>query len=288
MFVVVSGYFSGTEKGLQAIKKHTVRILPPYFIFQTLFTIVSFAYTPPTLREFIGSFVVPRGVLWYLWCLFVWRIVLSYFVELPHPITLSLLIGVLSGFFPKYGVVLSISRMFTFFPYFVIGYFMKEFQVFVRFLNIRGTFKRLSIYILLLVLIGSFFVHGQQYDNWLYGKIFYAEMGHGEWYSMIFRLVTYVVGFIVGFSFLLLVPRKTSPVTMVGRRTLYVYLWHGLLVCWCWRAGWLKEITNLTHAVLIVLSGIPLSLLLSLNMIRALTRVLIEPGTLLRVGKESR
>ena len=126
MFVMMSGYFSKSERGLGAIKNNFYKILLPYLIFQSSFVFIYFLYHPLTINSLIKISLTPQFALWYLVCLFFWRLILPYFVKFPYPLVLSVIIGLLGGIFPGDGFVFSSSRILAFFPYFILGYYIKE------------------------------------------------------------------------------------------------------------------------------------------------------------------
>lgn len=102
----------------------------------------------------ISQFALPMFHLWYLTCLVFWRLIGPHWMQFKYPIALSIVVGVLSGFFQKfyvknigdftylglfkYGIMLQqtddvmmqepfcLHRMMGFFPYYIIGMVLKD------------------------------------------------------------------------------------------------------------------------------------------------------------------
>ncbi|MEN6373152.1 MAG: acyltransferase family protein [Smithella sp.] len=279
LFTFLSGYFSMTEKEGYIGKKLLTRILLPYIIFQTLLLIIKFTYHQPgTITEFIEAIITPQWALWYIFCLFFWRLVLPYFMKLPNPVVLSIAIGLLGGFLPKYGLLLSSSRMMAFFPFFVAGYYTKEKGLFPRQLeNLKNSkYKIASIIILLCALIFSVIFSGKFISHFVYIKS-YFDTGNSVWLCLIFRLIAYSAAFLAGLSFMIIVPKAASVISLLGERSLYIYLLHCpifyVFVC----SQSLNIIKHLYGFVAITLSGILLAIVLSTNVVQRITRPLVEP-----------
>jgi len=285
MFVLLSGYFSRAEVGWGAVRKGLIRVFLPYLFFQLVLVAITYCCHPMTHRELGRALLTPQGALWYLFCLFWWRLSLPYFLKMPTPVAMALLLGLLGGFLPRGNLLFSSSRMMAFFPFFVLGYYLR----------IRGDWlarapdQRISsnmlavpayVLVLLLTLTGAILLNGRHRTEFCY-VVSYFQSGSPLWFSVLFRLLTYAAALLAGFSFLRLVPKTHSFVSQIGARSLYVYLLHSLLLYTFWRTGVLKEIHDLGSVIVISLSSVPLAYLLATNLTRQLTRFLIEPETVL-------
>lgn len=273
MFILISGYFSKPSTGFRDIIKDFKKLMIPYFIFQFIFTIICYLYEPPTLKSILASFVVPRYMLWYLPCLFFWRLLLPYLLRLPFPFAFSLILGVLVGFLPGFGNILSISRTFVFFPFFIAGYYFRG----IDFFKMKDQIYKVSLISILVFFVVTFFFNGDSYNVWLKGKLLYSQIGNFEWDFILFRLAMYLAGFILGISFLSLVPNKKYAFTFIGPGTLYVYLLHGIIIYWAIQTRWFYSVDNIYIAIILFISAIPLTFLLSSNFIKKSTKFLVEP-----------
>lgn len=282
-FTFLSGYLSTKEKGSYTATKSFVRILFPYIIFQLLFLVIMYLYNPlpsqPT-RKLIYQALVPQYALWYIFCLFFWRLILPYFVKLPYPVMLSIVIGLLGGFLPKHGLLLSSSRLLAFFPFFVVGYYARTEKWFpYQPENRHGTmYVTASTAILLCALTCSVILNGRFTGHFLYYR-FYFETGQSVWLGLLGRAIAYSMATLAGLSFMLIIPKGRSLISLIGERSLYVYLLHSLILYVFVQSQLLSVIRNLYSFAGITLSGLFLAVLLSTDTIHRLARPIVEPHT---------
>ncbi|MGL6298346.1 MAG: acyltransferase family protein, partial [Methanobacteriaceae archaeon] len=93
LFVFASGYFSKIREG-ESIKTFR-NILIPYFIFNTILFILTYLFQGDA--NFGGLYIVPEVTMWYLLCLFLWRIFLPGLDKIRHVTILSIILAVLIG-----------------------------------------------------------------------------------------------------------------------------------------------------------------------------------------------
>lgn len=74
--------------------------------------------------NYVFSWKQPGFAMWYLLALFIYRVLLPYLLRIKYVITLSFLLSWLVGFIPFIGNDYSLSRIFCFLPYFLLGYFV--------------------------------------------------------------------------------------------------------------------------------------------------------------------
>ena len=88
----------------------------------------------------------------------------------------------------------------------------------------------ISIIILCLFFVG-YVLHPINAD-WLLGSSAYTSVGEhpNDVYSPLKRLLLYVIILTTMLSFLILVPKHKVKLTYIGRRTMQVYLLHGLVI----------------------------------------------------------
>jgi fucose 4-O-acetylase-like acetyltransferase len=226
-FILISGYFSKgfQKKGyfLKTIKK----ILLPYLIFQVIYSIFYYLSGQESTLKF--DLLEPHWTLWFLLSLFNWNVLLYFFARLKwFGLALAAVIGIAIGYFDHVGSYLSLSRTFVFFPYFLFGFLMeqKHFKLVkkVKYSTVIGFVVLLST----IFLIGSLFP--KDAIPWLLGDTSYADMGSKEITDGIIRASQYVVTIIVIYGFLAIVPSQGFKMTVIGQRTLYVYLLHGFII----------------------------------------------------------
>ncbi|WP_281397300.1 acyltransferase family protein [Heyndrickxia vini] len=126
------------------------------------------------------------------------------------------------------GNYLSLSRTFVFFPYFLLGFLIEQ-----KHINWIKNMK-FSAVIGVLIILSTFLLFGLSFPKdavpWLLGSSSYADMGNVEWFDGLFRMLQYLLTLIVIFGFFALVPATGSKLTIIGQRTLYIYLLHGFII----------------------------------------------------------
>lgn len=122
LFVLLSGFFS-RRKTVREQFRGSLKLLGLFAVFQTIDLLVqSFAYcTLPSL----GRIVHPCFALWYLLCLFYWRMLISVIPGNWNPrwmVAASIAMSLAIGFTPIRGEM-GLHRFFSFMPYFMIGHY---------------------------------------------------------------------------------------------------------------------------------------------------------------------
>jgi fucose 4-O-acetylase-like acetyltransferase len=287
VFVIVTGYLSKLGSGNAAFKKQFSKIFLPFLIFQFIFLLIFFLYHPFTLKDLIQKGLTPQYSLWYLFCLFFWRLILPYWLKLPHFLLLAICIGLFGGFLPlHYGQALSLSRMLAFFPYFIFGYYLANYTKIKqnsldKFNHTGSCTKILSMVILMFAMFAAIILNGKYQDSFLHIK-FYAQMNQTLWISLMFRAIAYVTSVFVGFSFFILIPKTLTSVIKIGKNSLYVYLLHSIPLYYLLQTQQMENIADLKIFWLTVLLGIPFVFLLSSDITKRITTPLVEPITLIK------
>ncbi len=226
-FFIISAYFSSKSKKNKWQKVKS--LLKTYIIWQTIITIY-YAFILHIIH-FNVNYLVPRYTLWFLITIIFYTISdtildkVNYKVMLP----ISFIIGLLAGFVPIFGETLSLSRTFCFFPFYVLGYYAKDINLFTKIKSSKikkGTIV-LSIIILITILL---------FDDILPIKILKGKYSYFNIDNVIplvaclQRLLFYTFSIIVTIAFLNLVPTKESFLTYLGGNTLYIFLTQGMIL----------------------------------------------------------
>lgn len=137
VFVILSGMVF-RYKSLKELFWGGILLLTSYLLFQLLYGGKTLSYTEGSVLEFWIKGVIynakhlydPSDGLWYILSLLFWRLFLNSTPEsiikrkFLH-IGLLLAVSLIAGFIPL-GRVLSFQRTFAFYPYFVLGYYLKD------------------------------------------------------------------------------------------------------------------------------------------------------------------
>ncbi|MDZ5470525.1 acyltransferase family protein [Bacillus sp. 31A1R] len=274
-FILVSGYFAKGFYKKGYIGKIAKKLIIPYLIFQFIYSV--FYYILYSKSTFTMDVLDPHWSLWFLISLFFWNIMLILFARFKaiYSLSIALLIGLGIGYLDWVSNYLSLSRTFVFFPFFLLGYYMKK-EYFYKLFEAR--FRLTAIIIFAFVFVGFYLFPNINYE-WLLGSKPYEEIGAAYITSPFIRLGFYCLSFMMVMSFYCLIPRKKYFFTNLGKNTLYVYLLHGFFVR-TFRESQVQEYFHSLEMFLVLAIGtLLMTLLLSSKPVTLLTQPIIELST---------
>lgn len=234
LFVFISGFFSKWNK----------RKFFGYFLLYFIFTILQillkvFVISPNasyTFSKILKMFVNPLWGLWFLPALAVWLLCAKFFkkVKVWH-ILVAVIVTLGLGFVPFINSEFTLSRIFYFFPFFLMGKYCKQnkekFSILLQKVQ-KITYKLLALFVLILTFaLIMLFVHFMS-KGYFYGKYAYDNA-----FGIVNRIISILVGVITSACLMILLPYKIdeksrfySFVAKIGQRTLSVYLFHILIL----------------------------------------------------------
>lgn len=235
LFIFCSGAFAKPDP-VRGVKKYLI----PYVIMQFLFGLFDVYICQEDGFHFLDSYYV----LWYLLALVVWSISIFLFKTKQQPqrkskqtgiLLLSIGIGLLAGYVDWIGKTFSLSRIFVFFPFFILGYYCNREDYGKNIVNFIEDFRhqevhknhRIILKIIAFLVLGGAFVLvmllGNSINTWaLYGYTSYAFQG----YTVRFRLLQYLAAVVLGLCVCLLVPEKKVIFPSLARNMMGLYLLH--------------------------------------------------------------
>ncbi|MCR8845946.1 fucose 4-O-acetylase [Paenibacillus sp. SC116] len=276
LFVGVTGYFARTN----LFGPHGNRILKQialqYVLFQSIYSVLDMTlFQVPGITH---SFFIPYLLLWFLVGHAVWRIVLRSFIRwnVRYPIWVAAAMGVFIGFIPFEGDWLGISRTFVYLPFFIIGYYF-PFNTLARWFVTPIRFIAAGISGILLIAL--FQLHPYIDPTWLMNSFTYEQLG---WeinsLAIMMRLSIYTLELLASAAFLAWVPTRKCAITDCGRRTLYVFLIHGLLIRFAEYFGLYKHIDSSILAICLIFVSVGCTIVLTHRLVKTVCHPLIEPN----------
>lgn len=271
-FILISGFFSKSFYKPGYLKKITQKILLPFIIFQVLYSIFYFFLRGEETFEL--NMLIPEWSLWFLLSLFFWNVLLVLLVKWLKLkpallLTVAFAIGITIGCIDTQLNILSFARTFIFFPFFLIGFYLKKEHFQILFTIPARVALLLST---TAVLYASYVFAGYDQD-WLFGSVSFQELGATNLEGMTYRFIIYVLNFIMIAALLAFVPHKNYFFTAWGRNTLYVYLLHGFFIQTFRESAWEESAQSI---LLLLAAAIILAMFLSSKAVTALTQPLIE------------
>lgn len=218
-FVFLSGYFSKKPDRARQTAFHT--FMWPYLLCIPFFFLVrTLIFGHATLNVF-----VPPFALWYLFALFFYRFFLRDYIKIPHIFEISMVIYLLAGMIPFFSDELALGRVFSYFPFFILGYYCTEEHV----KKLRSLKKWhcavLGAVLLAVSCVLAFF--GDQFPvGYFLLKSPAVELGMVWYWDILGRFMIFFLA--CGWIILMLniLPSKNNYVSYVGRNTMTVYILH--------------------------------------------------------------
>ncbi len=219
-FIFLSGWFSGKAN----LRRTLTGVLLPYLVFQLAYLL--YAGLPV-------QFYSPYWIMWYLFTLFLWRLLVLLlhrrealtWVLLP----VSVLVSLLCGYVQWIGYSFALSRALVFLPYFLAGYALGKQKNLVRPLLKTRPHRTFSLAAALCCTALLFLLRNSIQRPWTFGASSYTYSGSSPGN----RLLLLVMALLWIWFFLAWIPeRKIFFLTTLGRNTMFVYLLHGFFKLW--------------------------------------------------------
>lgn len=265
-FVFISGYFSKKDLPvLTSIKKLAVPYLICDLLYWLLYTLILHQKTPLALLK-------PKFTLWYLLALFFWRVLTPYVKKIPHYLLLAIVFGLLIGYSDMENNFLTIPRALVFYPFYLAG------TIFDR--NCADRIReRKSIAFLCIALIFILLTYlalcTKVPMQIFYGRYNYSSMGQSALSGILYRVLAYLIGFIMTFSIMTFMSEKKTFCSYLGSRTMAIYLFHGLTYTYLQhRTGLLKHLDSFWETCLLLGCCAGITILFSLKPFTAFTNAL--------------
>lgn len=219
-FIFLSGYFAKFDR-----KKIITTLVYPYVLFQVLYLLFDALVIKEDIASFTLQFTTPYWLLWYLLAMILYYLLLPFIEGIDHRIVFvsACVLSIAAGFDQTIGYYLTLSRFFTFLPYFCLGVILGKADIGRLLKN-----KAFRIITAIVALTVCFLLHDQELVSFgmLYGAYSYAAAG----YSFVVRLLLLLAGINWIFFFLCNFPQQKLPlISSVGKHTLILFLIHGFV-----------------------------------------------------------
>ena len=280
LLIFVSGQLSKAtpESSIKAFKT----ILVPYLIFEAFWIIFLFL-KDGNIKATI--FIVPAWGLWYLLCLYFWRVFLPTAARIKHIFIISVIAALLIGVLNFNSTILSISRAICFFPLFLLGFYFKE---------IKDKFsinKYLATCVFFALLtVTAFFLMPMTYRVFFF-KYSYHAMDMRNLTGMVIRLLVLLVEMAGVMLLFNMMTAKRTFLTRIGKNSLPVYVLHFyfvLAIPYVIELIGLGSIFNnfILTSVYILVATVLVTFLLSREKVNDLTKLLIKTVVNILIKKE--
>lgn len=219
------------------------------------------------------------GVAWYLFAL-AFYILITWALNRVDRRWLclgSLILALGIGYDPNVTSVFNLSRMFVFYPIFLLGTLWSP--DWYRLPDSR--YQRIAAIASAIVLAVGFLIVYKYLDrvvpleNLLWGNSPYKKLFHHTTWAWLARLGVYLLAGLLGFCIVSIAPEGRGILTLFGRSSLPIYLSHRLILYVLVYVGYedlLRSLWSSHWHILFMLTAIPVSLIFALPIFRTLVK----------------
>ena len=228
LFVFISGYFTRITDAKKYLKG-ILYFAETFFIFSLIH--IAFRYIQGDVKSIFRLLIIPRFTLWYLLSLIWWRIILYYIpssIRENHQmlIILSIILCLTMGWIPI-DEELSFQRTFAFLPFFITGFVTGKKQVDLK----SGKRKLFHLFFLLSIAI-IYIIIPISFNVPLFQNLSYLHSAYSPLFYFVFRIGWLILASFMSYCLLSIVPRKKYRWTHFGQLTLFIYMYHSVILSW--------------------------------------------------------
>lgn len=251
-FVFVNGVFAKFNP-----RKIIVSLMIPYVFFQIIYLLFN-AYVILGNNMVSIQMTTPFWLLWYILAVIFYYVLIPFFetsnVRKQNLLVgLSVVISLLAGYEETIGYYLSLSRFFTFLPFFIMGYYFAKRNKCFDFLSKKESSKIITV----ATMVGGVLSIVYILKNPIHHKVLYGSYSYvsGDYNPIIkFLLLIFSICWIVILK--KVIPNKKIPcVSTIGKNTFSIYIVHGFVVKLAQKYDIYKynEFQNIMLAILITI-----------------------------------
>lgn len=247
-FFFISGFFS--KKTEKCHNGAVDNFLIPYIVFTILMYLTRLILNGEANLQFYS----PTHGMWFFLNMFVYRYIIKYAVKIKGIRILSFLFYTFAGLFPLLGRTLSLGRIFSFFMFFIFGYFADE-EIFKK---IRS-FKKIYVIPVLIVSVCLFsysVIHAEPDVEMFQFREYFGAYGISNIQGIVFRLILLLFTIIFLSGIINLSPEKKCFLTTIGQRTLPVFVFHIIIRYVIKRTAFFAHFPIAVSYILLILSVI--------------------------------
>ncbi|WP_180951974.1 acyltransferase family protein [Brevibacterium jeotgali] len=219
-FIFLAGITARSTRLIERIATFVILLIA----FQALYYVAERRIGDP----FAWSWTDPHWIMWFLLALIWWTLTVPFIERFPRTlVAVSAVVGICAGVLPFAGSELSISRSLVFWPFFVVGkvYGAKLFALTAD----LPLWTRVSGCAVAFLPLLALFVAGTD-AGWLYGSGNFDHLEVSDPRGILIRACLTLIAFLAILALLAAVPDMRGPLTVIGERSLSVYLLHGFLI----------------------------------------------------------
>lgn len=223
LFVFVTGFFA--KSIFRDGKLRTSKIFST-LILAMLFQIILIVMENPS-KPLSSTLLSFGSAPWYLFSLCFWYLSVPFLKETKPlaAIALSFLVSLTSGCFDQLGSFLSLARTFSFFPYFVLGYYCS-----------KGNLEALRNHVISKLCVGLamafvvwYALYGDSISNILYLMYGSSHYQGSDVAGIRNHVIIILIALVLSIAILRIAPSRRTFLCSWGERTLQIYVLHRII-----------------------------------------------------------
>lgn len=246
-FIFISGYFS---KDANKSRENAFRSLfIPYLVINTVFWFLN----KFTLFEEPSPFRIldPVWGLWFYLSLFIWKLLLKDLVKIKYILPISFFIGIMSGFSEEFSSKMSLARILSFLPFFLLGYYCKKEHID----KIRKLPKSICTFVIVVYGIVAYYIVKLELfkKESFYMRKAFSRINQDIDVSFTARIFIYISAIIIIICLINLFSTKKKWYTMIGENSVTVYILHLIAVANLRKLSlpWDESVFYLIYAIIV-------------------------------------
>lgn len=245
LFIFLTGLF---QKKINSYKEISINKII-FYVFLIFFMKFSIFFVSEHFN-LNYNFILLGGdeVYWYLNVIIVYMLILPIVkkINFSYLFVFSIIIGIFVGYDSTINDYLYLSRVVVFLPFYLLGYYFCDKKE--KILNICNN-KLLKIISLVTICVFIYICVFRLNDIYKFRMLFTGKNPYSYFTEFIcnykHRLFTYLISFLLGFSFLCVIPnRKIKIISNMGKRTLQVYVLHQIIIIFMKGIGFFDLLEN--------------------------------------------
>lgn len=278
-FLLLSGYLSKGGESFNA-SKIINQLIVPFVVFNFIYEIFYYIQNGEVSNYVKG--LAPNWILWFIVSLIFMRIISPIIMQFKYPIALSIAIALMASTVSYNGFTFNASRTLVFMPYYIAG------CVLFRSFSGKLTFSERPVGLLIasVFLLACYALADHLNLIALYGSTPLVATGMTLSNTIVVRLSYYVLTALAICS-VCFIAARFNWLNEFGKKSLYIYLWHGLIVkCLIWYMLPLLSNNIIIQVATFLITGILLAFLLSRDAVSRFTQLLFLPARALLVKRD--
>lgn len=259
LFAFATGFFSKPYNSIGDLKKPMLQFITFEIIYASLIGL-TLLLRPENMSFFSSQVVVsgfwsnlmliltPVWILWFLLAMMIWRLFITILPKSKYVIGLTFLIAILFGTVSIFEGALSLQRVFCFFPFYYLGYYLttKDLNIVIN------KFKKIRMSAIFIMPMFTMLLMTANY-RWLYFADSYENMNVTNIEGMIIRSILIFWAMYLSLLVLTLIPEEQKFYSKYGSMTLPIYLGHGLIMIFVLFFGIFAFSVNIITFILLII-----------------------------------